>query len=280
MNISFGGARSDRWRQASPPRRSAAADAMEVATRQEPSREEEPVPICWEEELVPNRAGRGRGVSRPRHPCRAKLRHASTPAECDALLAAATAKARAKEAAFAVPATCSRHRFEVSDSLDAAATALSEAFVQRALDFMAQHKPRSAAAMLGCDASRLCALRHDPGLEFTRGEPAINVYAPGGEFTPHEDHESLTVLVLLCESSAFTGGGTSFWRPELAADARQGAEPTLVLTPERGTALLFGGGVTHAGRPVESGQRVVWVASFSPRRGPPRAARRGCLPGS
>ena len=37
-----------------------------------------------------------------------------------------------------------------------------------------------------------------------------------------------------------------------------------MLTPRAGSALLFGGGVTHAGLPVRRGCRVVFVASFSP----------------
>ena len=37
----------------------------------------------------------------------------------------------------------------------------------------------------------------------------------------------------------------------------------LVLKPPAGSALLFGGEVTHAGRRVESGTRCMFVASFS-----------------
>ena len=38
-------------------------------------------------------------------------------------------------------------------------------------------------------------------------------------------------------------------------------------SPPAGTALLFGGHVTHAGMPVTAGERAVFVASFSPRGG-------------
>ena len=38
-----------------------------------------------------------------------------------------------------------------------------------------------------------------------------------------------------------------------------------VLAPPAGTALIFGGDVTHAGMPVETGLRSVFVASFSTR---------------
>lgn len=37
----------------------------------------------------------------------------------------------------------------------------------------------------------------------------------------------------------------------------------MILRPEAGTAMLFGGHVTHAGVPVQSGRRAVYVASFS-----------------
>ena len=40
--------------------------------------------------------------------------------------------------------------------------------------------------------------------------------------------------------------------------------PSIIQKPiDQGTALLFGGCVTHAGVAVESGHRVVFVASFS-----------------
>ena len=45
-------------------------------------------------------------------------------------------------------------------------------------------------------------------LEFASREPAVNVYAEGGNFPPHEDHQALTVLVPLSEHG---GGGTGFW---------------------------------------------------------------------
>jgi hypothetical protein len=39
--------------------------------------------------------------------------------------------------------------------------------------------------------------------------------------------------------------------------------PTFIARPPAGTALVFGGKLTHAGHPVASGERVVFVASFS-----------------
>ena len=54
-------------------------------------------------------------------------------------------------------------------------------------------------------------------LEFASREPAVNVYAEGGNFPPHEDHQALTVLVPLSEHG---GGGTGFW-----ASDDEGAHP-------------------------------------------------------
>ena len=41
-----------------------------------------------------------------------------------------------------------------------------------------------------------------------------------------------------------------------------------MLRPERGSALVFGGQLKHAGVPVHSGTRVVFVASFTVRGAP------------
>lgn len=77
---------------------------------------------------------------------------------------------------------------------------------------------------------------------------------------------ALTVLVPLTDPDAFMGGGTGFWPPaqSLAAGdgGAPGGEPTVV-TPARGTAIVFGGDVTHAGMTIQAGRRSVLVASFS-----------------
>ena len=41
-----------------------------------------------------------------------------------------------------------------------------------------------------------------------------------------------------------------------------GVEPSLVMRPPAGSALLWRGHLTHAGLPVTSGERHVFVASF------------------
>ena len=71
----------------------------------------------------------------------------------------------------------------------------------------------------------------------------------------------------------YGGGGTAFWAAEDGRAADHHANPpALVLTPPAGTAIIFGGIVTHAGLPVTSGERSVFVARFS--EGPS-----GLLPG-
>lgn len=120
------------------------------------------------------------------------------------------------------------------------------------------------------------SITHDPGLVFTPGEPACNVYTTGGQFTPHEDGLALTVLVVLSDKAAFSGGGTGFWsEADRGGTARRAsgteynhisprsATPTFVLAPPAGTALVWGGTVTHAAETVLDGERTVFVASFS-----------------
>ena len=99
-------------------------------------------------------------------------------------------------------------------------------------------------------------------LEWSEGEPAINVYTAGGRFGAHKDHQALTVLIPLTAPDEFAGGGTGFWTAEQRGHRVEG--PSVVLRPEAGSAMLFGGKVTHAGLEITSGRRVVFVASFSP----------------
>jgi len=101
-------------------------------------------------------------------------------------------------------------------------------------------------------------------LEWSEGEPAINVYESGGYFGAHKDHLALTVLIpLTTPSEDFEGGGTGFWKGNRDCSENPTNEPDLILKPEAGSALIFGGDVTHAGMPVESGYRSVFVCSFS-----------------
>ena len=83
----------------------------------------------------------------------------------------------------------------------------------------------------------------------------------GGDFKMHTDKQALTILLPLSSSNSFVGGGTSFWSQD--SRGHRVEDPTIILKPPMGTAMLFGGCVTHAGVPVEEGIRVVFVASFS-----------------
>ena len=158
-----------------------------------------------------------------------------------------------------------RQRLHVPSRLNASAQALSEEILRRGLAFVQAHAPSMGETMLQCSAADLTDMPDDPGLEFSPGEPAVNVYTQGGEFKAHEDKRSLTILVLLSEPDAFAGGGTAFWPPGSQDQARRGeAPPAVTLKPPAGTAILFGGEVTHAAVPVKAGTRCVWVASFSP----------------
>mmetsp|Transcript_11848 Transcript_11848/g.28348 ORF Transcript_11848/g.28348 Transcript_11848/m.28348 type:complete len:156 (-) Transcript_11848:354-821(-) len=98
--------------------------------------------------------------------------------------------------------------------------------------------------------------------QWSSREPAVNVYTPGGEFLAHTDSQSLTILVALTAPLEDGGGGTAFWSQDSRGHRVEG--PSLVLRPPVGTALLFGGCVTHeAGMPISHGMRGVLVASFS-----------------
>ena len=96
------------------------------------------------------------------------------------------------------------------------------------------------------------------------GEPALNLYRPGGAFGSHQDEQALTVLVPLTDRNGdFEGGGTAFFG--LADDgASLAAEPSFVLAPTMGSAVLWGGQVHHAAVSVAAGLRIVFVGSFSP----------------
>ena len=138
-------------------------------------------------------------------------------------------------------------------------------------------------------------------LAYSPSEPAVNVYTNGGHFAPHTDKQHLSVLVPLSPEGAFEGGGTAFWagshhdeafESRRAAglpdeydenDKRHWVPHDSVVSEPRGTAILFGGDVTHAGLPVVCGTRHLFVMSFTlrPRRaGPAVAPASGCEPGT
>lgn len=110
-------------------------------------------------------------------------------------------------------------------------------------------------------------------LEYSEGEPAINVYTNDGYFGAHKDHLALTMIMPLTSPSEFTGGGTGFWRGGRDTPENTQSSPDVILAPEPGSVLLFGGDVTHAGMPVMDGLRSVFVASMSTRTEESQAIR-------
>ena len=138
----------------------------------------------------------------------------------------------------------------------------AERLLLRALGLIDEELPSIVQVLFGNEAGRSLTELYDADLlEFSSREPACNVYTAGGEFLPHKDHQSLTVLIPLTSPSGFKGGGTGFWHPD--ARGPRVEEPSVVLTPAAGTALVFGGHLNHCGVAVEEGTRVVYVASFS-----------------
>lgn len=192
----------------------------------------------------------------------------ATADERAAMMSAAAAAAEL-DALYCTAPVSGRIRLSVPERLDLGARALSDAWLRRVLQLIGAQLPAVARSLLLPDepVSSLCELELD-ALDYADDEPACNIYEVGGEFKPHEDKQSVTVLVPLSENELYEGGGTAFWSEEARGPGRSRASssaPTLVLQPPAGTALLFGGEVTHAARPVTSGVRMVYVASFTRR---------------
>ena len=198
----------------------------------------------------------------------------SSASECESLAAeasqAATKEREAKELAGLV-------RRPVRDFISAAGTELCDALLLRQLALLDAHAPTLRADLFGdIISASATTLFTNEGLAWSEGEPALNVYTAGGQFTPHEDEQSLTCLVNISKVGAYEGGGTAFWSREDAGANRSLCDtnpPTALIAPPPGTAIIFGGTVTHAAQPIVSGERIVFVASFSPasRVGPARA---------
>ncbi|CAJ1355355.1 unnamed protein product [Effrenium voratum] len=139
--------------------------------------------------------------------------------------------------------------------LDLEAQMLSDSVIKdRLLPFLEQQA--FARELFGHD--RLSDLK----AFFSPGEPAVNRYIMGGGIAPHIDREAVTLNVLLSEPGAFAGGGTAFW-PQEEKTEEQEEKDVVILRPMQGTAILFNGQITHAGRAVSEGVRHAYVASFS-----------------
>ena len=175
-------------------------------------------------------------------------------------------------------------RRSVINFLGSAGQNLSDTLLTRVLARTEQHLEGLLDRLFEGELLPDMSLLHHQELVFTPDEPAINVYNQGGEFEPHMDHHSLTILLVLSDEEDFTGGGTGFWpkaNPKSYLGWPKGAdhtsasanetEPLVVLAPPAGTALLWGQKVLHAGQPVLSGERCAMVASFSlPKNAPGR----------
>ena len=230
----------------------------------------------------------------------------ASASELEALLAAGQMAANAQVVRAGRAPASGRYRFSVSDTVafDSEVVLACEELLLRVLDRIdeqipsvyetlfqpgkewAERQPLTAKGVRVSDVPPEYLAETCPSLrelymagelEWSEGEPAINVYTEAGSFGTHQDHMALTVLLPLTPPTSFEGGGTGFWshgeeqrwtglrlRNSLPAQPPEGP-PTTVIKPLAGAALVFGGDVFHAGMPVESGLRSVFVASFSTR---------------
>jgi len=153
-----------------------------------------------------------------------------------------------------------RLRMPIAHLLDNDSKAMCEELLLRALALFEEQCPDLSTLLFG---GRPLALAGNSEISFAAGEPAINVYSEGGGLKPHEDKQSLTILIVLSDACEFRAGGTAFWADAHKSGNSPRLQPTLVLKPLMGTALCFGGSVTHSAVRVLAGQRCVFVASFS-----------------
>ena len=209
----------------------------------------------------------------------------ATADECALLVTAASALARRELEERAELEECGllddvmvadsgRVRMPIENRFDKAVQTLCDGLLVRALSRIAPM--RDAAATFGqCVSAPTCL--SNPLLHWSPGEPAINVYATGGDFKPHEDEQLITILIPLTNSKTtapdgsgdFAGGGTAFWSQGARGSADDDGQlavlgpPSFVLTPPAGSALVFGGELTHAAQPVTAGERSSVCASHS-----------------
>ena len=146
-------------------------------------------------------------------------------------------------------------------NLDGRSHALASIIIARALWSVEKLRPELAAELFDADADL-----GDMWFKFSGQEPMLNRYTAGGLFEPHQDGHALTILVPLDNpGEGFSGGGTAFWsEATIGTDSKQASQhpPSLVMRPPAGTALFWRGHITHAGLPVQTGVRHVFVASF------------------
>ncbi|CAB9519447.1 expressed unknown protein [Seminavis robusta] len=163
-----------------------------------------------------------------------------------------------------LPTATAQRENAPQDALPEPVSQLMEEILERALTFLDQQVcPSVRTTLFGDDCSSMAALLRDNQLEYSNREPAINVYeAPHGHFNMHKDHHALSIVMpLSVPAKDFKGGGTAFWSQ---SHPIQGMDsPSIVLKPPPGTAMVWGGRVSHKGVRITQGTRVVFVASFS-----------------
>ena len=184
---------------------------------------------------------------------------------CDAVAAEASAAATKERSARCLAGLV---RMPVVDLVSERCAALCDSLLLNQLERIDDAAPSLLSSLFDSilDTPRTTAFGN-ASLGWSEGEPALNIYTPGGCFTPHEDEQSLTCLLNVSSPTNFSGGGTAFWSQKLAGEGHSDAErnpPMCLITPPIGTALIFGGQVTHAAQPLLTGERIVFVASFSP----------------
>jgi len=187
--------------------------------------------------------------------------------ECATLLGAGRRIPRNATTVHCCKPGSGRIRQPIKENFSYAEQNLCDTLLMRTLAFL------SGEESLGLNISQACfgdepfeTVTNNPLLSFATGEPAVNIYTAGGDFAPHQDKQSLTILVALSAPQAFEGGGTAFFQHLPKLDPKVGernSKPAFVLTPPPGSVILFGGTVLHAACPVVSGERGVFVASVS-----------------
>ena len=185
-----------------------------------------------------------------------------TEPECDALIAWADQKAAALPEDYDDP-YCPPEalRLRVVEMPAAAWVLTQEVLCSRVLSFVEAELPQVAQRLFGRDAL-MRVRKGELVFSYSGYEPAINRYKAGGDFEPHSDGYSLTVIVPLSKSGAYTGGGTLFWPEGPAGEKEYPGVCQVLIDAPRGTAVLFNGNIRHAGRPVRDGVRHLFVASF------------------
>ena len=167
---------------------------------------------------------------------------AASADECDALVQACSVTLDAGQRLTRLPSSAAAARAAETDDafngdphadaplsqLPADADVICDAILKRVLSLIDEQLSPVAVAQFG--TARLSDLYAAGELEYAEREPAVNVYGPGGEFPPHEDHQALTVIVPL---SGHGGGGTGFWlREEEGGYAAEADEEAAVVAWE------------------------------------------------